>query len=187
MSFANWQKQQINEKRFWASDSCYPGWFDKHDVNETLDNLIYGFPSDSSIKFSFADLNQDGNLDGLVTFNADQCDGGNASTWNQWQVFILSNNGNYNVNDTIQVDKFSLTEFDSLGFYRLDSIKANKIFGTYIEFKDEDGRCCPSINRPVAFDFSGKRLVFTEAKRKRKPPHNVGIFKILARYGLCIY
>jgi hypothetical protein len=123
--------------------------------------MIYGFPSDSTeYNFSFADLNNDGRLDGLVVFKPVQCDGGNGSIWTQFQVLILSKKSIYNVSDTLRVDRFASTPFDSLGFYWLNSIANDKIFGTYFEFKPDDGYCCPSIQRPVTFDFVERRLSF---------------------------
>jgi hypothetical protein len=170
--FFNWQNQEIMDNHFLAADSCNPEWYAKHGAIENLDSingLIYGFPSDSSeYTISFADLNSDKKLDCLIVFTPDQCDGGNASMWVQWQVFILSDKDNYKIIDTLTVDKFALTDFDSLGFYWLDSISVNKIYGTYIEFKDNDGHCCPSINKPVTFDYSERKLMFVGNNIERK-------------------
>ena len=162
--FVTWQNQEIKAKHFLTSDSCNPEWFAKHGRKENLDSvngLLYGFPSDSSeYNFSFADLNSDGKLDGLVVFTPNQCDGGNAAMWIQWQVFLLSDKNSYRVIDTLHIDKFASTEFDRIGFYWLDSIATNKIYGKYYEFADTDGRCCPSINKPVIFDFKDRKLTF---------------------------
>jgi hypothetical protein len=162
--FMDWQKQEIKAKRFFPKDWCNGDSVLKYITRENLNNLvgmIYGFPSDSTeYKFSFADLNNDRKLDGLVVFTPVQCDGGNGSIWTQWQVFLLSKNDNYNITDTLQVDKFASTTFDSRGFYWLHNIATNKIFGTYFEFKTNDGHCCPSIQRPVTFDFVERKLTF---------------------------
>jgi hypothetical protein len=170
--FLNWQNQEIKNKHFLAADSCNPDWFAEHGTPENLDSingLIFGFPSDSSeYTFSFADLNNDNNLDCLVLFTPNQCDGGNASMWVQWQVFIISDKDSYKIIDTLHIDKFAHTEFDSLGFYWLDSIAVNRIHGTYIEFKENDGHCCPSINRPVVFDYSERKLICVGANIERK-------------------
>jgi hypothetical protein len=170
--FVEWQTQEIKAKHFLPKDWCNPDSFLRHKSKENLDSimgLIYGFPSDSiEYKFSYADLNGDGKLDGLVVFTPDQCDGGNASMWTQWQVFLLSKKGNYNITDTLHVDRFASTAFDSLGFYWLDSIATDKIFGTYIEFKANDGHCCPSIQRPVKFDFIERKLSFIGDNIDRK-------------------
>jgi hypothetical protein len=161
--FANWQTQEIYANHFLPTDSCNPNWFTNHQTNESLNSkndLIFGFPKDSTeYKFSFADLNNDNKLDGLVVFTPNQCDGGNASSWIQWQVFLLSGTDHFEIMDTLKVSNFSSTEFDSKGFYWLDRIGKNRIYGTYIEFTKDDGYCCPSINRPVTFDFIERKLI----------------------------
>jgi len=161
--FADWQENEIKAGYFWASDSCNPGWFTNHIIKENFDSikgLVYGLPSDSEeYTFSFADLNNDNRLDGLVVFKPDQCDGGIIAQWIQWQVFLLSAKDHYTITDTIQVDKFASTDFDSLGFYWLDSIKTNEIFGTYNEFKKDYGNSWPH-RRLVTFDFANRKLTF---------------------------
>jgi len=161
--FMEWQSQEIKAKHFSQKNLCNPDSFRIHIRIENLDSitgLIYDFPSDSTeYKFSFADLNNDGKLDGLVVFTPDQCDGGNAAEWIQWQVFILSDGENYNVIDTLHLNTFTSKDINYKGFYWLDSISTNKIFGTYFEFKKDDGRCCPTINRPVKFDFTKRELI----------------------------
>ena len=162
--FINWQSEEIKRQHFFPRNWCNPDSFKVHCKKENLDSikgLIYGFPLDSTeYQFSFADLNNDGKLDGLVVFSPLQCDGGNASEWLQWQVFLLSDQKDYKVLDTIQVNRFSSKYSLSNGFYWLDSISTNKIFGTYFEFKKDDSRCCPSIIRPVIFDFKQRKLIF---------------------------
>jgi hypothetical protein len=162
--FAEWQSEEIKKGHFLPADSCDPDLFYKYSMPANLDSryeLGYGFPKDSSeYKFSFADLNGDNKLDGLVCFTPYQCNGGNASMWSQWQVFLISNKENYIVTDTVNVNNFALTDFDSIGFYRLDSLATNKICGTYIQFIPKDPTCCPSINKPVTFDFTNKKLTY---------------------------
>lgn len=158
--FHNWQMEEIQKGHYWANDSCNPTWFSAHNIKETPNDIKFGFPSDSDeYYFSFTDLNNDKKLDGLVVFEPDQCDGGNLMEWKQIQVFILSDNGKYKITDTIDVSKFSSTEFDSSGFILLDSIAKYKIFGHYIQFKENDGRCCPSIRIPVTFDYIHRNII----------------------------
>jgi hypothetical protein len=158
--FADWQVKEIKAGHYWATDSCNPQWFSKHKIKETPNDIKFGFPSDSSeYQFSFADLNNDGILDGLIVFIPDQCDGGNIAGMNQIQVFLLSGKSNYNATDTLQVGKFDSTNFDSLGFYWLDSIGNNRIYGVYHEYKDTDFNWRPSVNRPVLFNFIDRKLI----------------------------
>lgn len=151
--FAAWQKKEVKAHQF--LDSCNWDWSADHKNS----NIDWGFPDSTRITFSFADLNNDEKLDGMATFTPDQCDGGNASMWTQIQVFFISGRIKYLVTDEVDVSKFSGTGFDGKGFYWLDSISKNKINGTYYEFKDYDGHCCPSIKWPVTFDFKTKKLI----------------------------
>ena len=161
--FLRWQRNEIDLKHFLHSDSCDVDWFDFNPLPSDfigMNGMIYGFPKESNdYKYVFADLNEDGTLDGLILFHPRQCDGGNSSNWTKLSVLITSENGNYLVNDNIQVDTFSSTNFDSNGFYWIDSISANRIWADYIEFKSIDAMCCPSIYRLVEFNYSEKKLV----------------------------
>ena len=159
--FLNWQKNEIMIGHFLASDSCNPNWILNHDIHESINDIKIGFPSDSNEYFySFSDINNDKKLDGLVIFTPNQCDGGNLMEWKQSQVFIISNQGNYIISDTIDFANFSTTKFDSLGFYCIDSIASRMIYGNYYEFTKGDGRCCPSIVKKVKFDYLNRKLVF---------------------------
>jgi hypothetical protein len=162
--FAEWQTAEIKRGHFVPADSCDPELFYEYTMPANLDSryeLGYGFPEDTArYKFSFGDLNGDNKLDGLVCFTPYQCNGGNGSIWEQWQVFLISNNDNYIVNDTLKLESFASTSFDSLGFYRLDSLATNRIYGKYFQFISKDAHCCPSINKPVTFDYTDKKLIY---------------------------
>ena len=162
--FRAWQAEEIRNKHYWAHDSCNMNYFNNHSMPDST-GPDWGFPDSSEISFSFACLNEDTTLDGLVTFNPVQCDGGNGSMWTQVQVFILSGKDGYRVTDTIALEKFASTEFDSLGFYWIDSIGRHTLYGTYTEFSEDDPHCCPSINRPVVFDFVERKLVSIGEKK----------------------
>ncbi len=157
--YANWQKEQIRKGNYWANDSCNQDWFLNH-AEEDIKDLPYGFPDPSGFRTSYADLNGDGIRDGLIAFTPVQCDGGNASMWTQEQVFFLSGQKGYAITDSLRVDEFAATDFDSTGFYWLDSIGANKIYGMYFSFAADDAHCCPSTNKPVTFDYAQRKLVY---------------------------
>jgi len=161
--FKNWEAKEIRLKHFFAEDSCNPSYYEKHEGDNSY-NGGWGFPDSTRIEFSFADLNGDGKLNGLVTFVPDQCDGGNASMWTQLQIFFISGKKKYRITDEIDVKEFSGTDFDEKGFYWLDSISKNKICGRYIEFKDSDGHCCPSTNWLVTFDFKARKIISAALK-----------------------
>lgn len=155
--FFNWQSQEIKAHHFWAKDSCNYEFIDKHEFNGTIHEM-FGFPDSSEIKFLFGDLNNDGYLDGLVTFTPKQCDGGNASMWDQYNIQIVSDKDNYNIKTDYQAGtSLSIGSTDE-GFYWLDSIVNNKLLGTYYQFKDGDGRCCPSIVKRIVIYYDTKKI-----------------------------
>ena len=152
--FTVWQHQQVRSGTYWPADSCKPQVVQRQQPA----SVVLGLPTDSSsYAFSYADLNLDGTLDGLVTFTPDQCDGGNGSMWVQVNVLLLSGHSGYSVTDTLDVEQFANVPTSKSGFYHLDSIAPNQLFGTYYEFNQNSGHCCPSVKRPVMFDFLGRK------------------------------
>ena len=93
--FSDWQIKEIETHHFWAKDSCNWAYIDKYGIDRWKHDNGWGFPDSSEIKFYFADINQDGHLDGLITFTPEQCDGGNGSMWVQFKILIVSNTVTY--------------------------------------------------------------------------------------------
>lgn len=149
--FSSWKKAYIESGNMWAADSCYMGWFNEHENDD--EGLPRGFPKDEAdYHYSYADLNADNTNDVMITFTPVQCDGGNASMWTQMAVFIISDGEGYYLNPVINEGVLNSIGTDSPGFYHYDSIGVNKVYATYIEFKEDDGHCCPSIKKPVVID-----------------------------------
>ena len=119
-----------------------------------------GFPADSTdYSFSFADLNQDGKLDGIGLFFPEQCDGGDGARWSQSDVLLLSSPQGYQIIDSLRLDHFAMTDFDTNGFYNVDSIGLNRIYATYLELHQGSTTCCPDVSRPVVFDYAKRALI----------------------------
>ncbi|MCX6351888.1 MAG: hypothetical protein NTX03_08495 [Bacteroidetes bacterium] len=161
--FLDWQINEIAQHRFWAKDSCYMGWFGTHHFHEE-GGLPWGFPDTShrdtsQYRFSYADINNDGKTDQLVTFTPAQCDGGNASMWEQIEVLTISEGGKFKTTSSIGDGFFSYYGNDTNGFYHYDSIGVNKIYGTFYSFKKGDGHCCPSIVKSIIFDYKTKKII----------------------------
>jgi hypothetical protein len=155
-AFTAWQSGELKANRYWGKDSCNTAWISQH----TGVTPGYGFPTDSSaFKYSYADINNDKKLDALVTFSPISCDEGVSGKWTQRQIFVLSGADRYNLVDSVDVSKFAGTDFDERGFYFLDSIAPNKVYGTYLEFSGYDAACCPGTHKPVTFDYAAKKLV----------------------------
>lgn len=153
--FSMWQHEKINEGKMWAQDSCFSSWFENHVYEKPVSE--WGFSDNTEFKFSYADLNNDGKTDQMVTFNPEQCAGGNGSMWVQLKVFTISEGNNYNSFSSL--DK---TLFGHEGIWHYDSIAINKVYGTYYEFLEEDERCCPSIQYLFEVDYKTSKTKITD-------------------------
>jgi hypothetical protein len=155
--FARWQRAELRAGRYWAADSCKP-WLLGERGADTVQGPPVGFPAPGEFRYSFADLNQDGQLDGLMTFTPEQCDGGNGLLSAQTEVLALSGPGGYTLRaDSLRIEQLADTPAEEAGFYQLDSIGPNRLYATYREFGPDDGRCCPGRQQPVVFDFAARR------------------------------
>lgn len=153
---AGWLREQVRNGTLWPADSCKPWLIQGRDVAEPP----LGLPADSAdYGYSFADLNQDGRLDGLLHFTPTQCDGGNGSMWVQFAVLALSSPTGYQLTDSLDAElaRFADTDFDAKGFYHLDSLGPNRVYATYYEFGPDDGHCCPHRHRREVFDYAARR------------------------------
>jgi hypothetical protein len=156
--FAEWRQNEISAGNFWDTDSCYPSFV----MNSKFDgpiNSMWGIPEVEECNFSYADLNDDGKTDQLVTFNPSQCDGGNASMWTQIQVLFLSGETGYTTEVSSEND-FGTSASDDGGFYHYDSIGINKVYGTYYKFTTDDGHWCPGTIQPVIINYSEQKVIW---------------------------
>jgi len=157
-AFEKWKIAEIEKGNFISIDSCNLEYYEKNNPLEIGNTNYYAIPTDSSeVNYYYSDINGDNKKDALITFSPHQCDGGNATQWVQYQILVLSQNQNYSVIDNY-FEKFN----NYNGFFHLDSISTNSFFGTYFEFKEDDGNCCPSIKKPIKIDFRLNKLVFIE-------------------------
>ena len=114
-----------------------------------------GIPKDISIHYT--DLNADGKMDALISFNPIQCDGGNSMMNLQSRVLILSKGTTW-----IADDKFveAIETKHPGGWFWIEGAMNGSIFGTYYEHAVDDPRCCPSIKKPFSIDFTTKKIDF---------------------------
>lgn len=113
---------------------------------------VSGIPKDISVYYS--DINGDGRLDGLITFNPVQCDGGNAMMNAQSRLLILSKGAAWTTDDKY-IDNI---EGKKDGWFSVNGVSGGTIYGTYYEYAADDGRCCPSIKKPFTIDYKTKKL-----------------------------
>ncbi|RTQ47787.1 hypothetical protein EJV47_17860 [Hymenobacter gummosus] len=154
--FAQWRQRQVRAGRLWAPDSCKP-WLLR---GRELPELPLSLPDSAEYSYSFADLNQDGRLDGLMTFVPAQCDGGTGVLWLhlRYEVLALSAARGYRLHDSLRLAQFSRRPAaEKAGFYELDSLGPNRLYATYLEFGPESSACCPKVRRPAVFDFAARR------------------------------
>ncbi|MBD2722660.1 hypothetical protein [Hymenobacter armeniacus] len=168
--FDRWQQAQLAAGRFTLPDSCasYRKRLDEH-PDEDMEEQ-YAFPVPEEIRYSYADLNQDGTLDGLMTFTPEQCDGGNGSMWSQEAVLLLSHGSGYQLNDTLRLDQLVASAPPQDGFYHVDSIASNRIYGHYFEFGPGSGHCCPSLTQAVTFDYRLRKIIHRSANQAEPTP-----------------
>lgn len=143
-AFNEWKTNEIKLRHFIHPDSCNWEYVSKLKIEGIQD--LWSIPDSADINYSFADLNKDSIVDGLVYFCPSQCDGGNGSVWFRFQILIISNNDNYELSCYLTEGIYNLTGHSNKGFKFIDSIAENEIWGSFIEFKEGDGYCCPSTN-----------------------------------------
>jgi hypothetical protein len=153
--FNTWVSNEIAAGRYWAMDSCNVEYFKKYKNTSRVDHAV-GIPDSSKIRFSFSDVNKDGVLDGLVTFNPVFCDCRERNGWTQYQFLVLSLKNSFAVNDTF----FSSIGNTLKGFYQLSGIENEKFTGIYYEFHEGEVQCCPTIERPIAISYKTRELEF---------------------------
>ena len=153
--FEQWKVIQYKKGTYETKKRCNMDTVSKEGYN----GPGVGIPKDMDI--SFTDINNDGKLDAIVTFHLDQCDGGNALMNAQIRVLILSNGITYVTDDTF-IDKIE-SRFKK-GWLNIESATEGTFFGMYYEYKDTDGRCCPSVRRPIQIDYKTRKLTLTDSK-----------------------
>ena len=153
-AFDDWAEEEIKKGTFFAQDSCSPSYYYMKDSLglEAVTGFAIPLNDSSRIDIYYADLNADNTKDALITFSPDQCDGGNAGMWIQYQILVLSQGDKYVVIDDY-FDQFYNEPILGSGFFHLDSADTKTVFGTYFNFMNDDGRCCPSIQRPIKIDL----------------------------------
>lgn len=153
--FENWKRHQITSGNYLSIENCNWNYVKENNIN-TLD--VLGIPSDITIHFG--DINHDNKEDGIVCILPNQCDGGNGSMMFQLAILIVSTSYDYDV-----LEKYPSMNLGFNGsFYHIENIIGDQVKATYFEYIKEDGRCCPSIQRTVLFDFKDNFLFLEKEK-----------------------
>jgi hypothetical protein len=149
--FEEWKKDRYKKGIYATERNCDPDTV----LKAGYKGPEMGIPID--IHISFTNINDDNKLDAIITFNPVQCDGGNALMNAQIRVLILSNSADYAADDSY-IDKIESQL--KKGWIIIDGALYGSFYGTYYEYKDSDGRCCPSIKKPFSIDYKTKKLTF---------------------------
>jgi hypothetical protein len=147
--FEQWKQEQIAAGKWIAIENC--NW--KYVDTNKIDALnVLSIPNE--ISWDFGDLNLDNKMDGLFMIHPWQCDGGNAAMNFQFSVLILSKEGAYYV-----LEKWAAANLGFGGnYYHYTGIENGGIKADYYEYKEADGRCCPSIHKTTYLQFENDKL-----------------------------
>jgi hypothetical protein len=156
--FEQWKSEQYTKRTHVELKDC------------TIDAVINGGENHPGIgipnefQVSYAYINDDDQLDALVLFSPRQCDGGNASMNAQTRVLILSQGQSYTIDDTFidQAERKHIESMRTWGFFWIERAIDGHFYGTYSAYKDEDPRCCPSIERKFRLSYATGELYFFE-------------------------
>jgi hypothetical protein len=151
LQFEHWKADQYLEGIYATEDDCSFDSVSKEDYK----GPTMGIPDDLDI--SYTDINGDSKLDAIIVFNPVQCDGGNALMNVQIRVLVLSGKAFYTVDD-VYFKKIE-SRLDK-GWLIIDKAVEGSFYGTYFEYRESDGRCCPSIRRPVLIEYKTQKLEF---------------------------
>jgi hypothetical protein len=88
--------------------------------------------------------------------------------WVQISVLTISDNGGYKTSASLGDGIFSSVGKDTTGFYWYDSIGTNKIYGTFYNFINTDGHCCPSTEKPVIIAYDTRKVIFVGKNKQLK-------------------
>ena len=147
--FNSWKEKQFRSGTYASEKNCNPDTM----LKKGYKGPEMGIPKE--LTMSFFDLNNDKIIDGLVTFSVDQCDGGNALMNLQTKLLILSKADSYFVDDKY------FTKIESAlkkGWITIESSTYGTIYGTFHDYKEADGRCCPSITKPFSLTYPTTKL-----------------------------
>ncbi|HEY4799191.1 MAG TPA: hypothetical protein VII99_08970 [Bacteroidia bacterium] len=161
--FRNWRENAVIQGDFCPKDSCTSSYFSKHKKNTKLGEGL-GLPDTNKFHFMFADLNDDKQLDALVTFHpvCCTCNDTTGKVVPQAQVIILSSKNGYTSDNTFFDHLFA----DSLSInIDIDSVSANKFYGTYFKIGKQD-TSVEQYQKSISIAFDTKKIKFISRKKK---------------------
>jgi hypothetical protein len=153
IKFEEWKNKQYQLSNYELEKKCNIEYVGK----ETYKGSGIGIPKD--IQVFYTDLNDDEIIDALICFSPSQCDGGNALMNAQERILILSKGNEYVVDDNLinNIEKGLPS-----GWLYIRNALYGSMTGEFKDYKEGDGRCCPSIKKEISISFKDKKLEYTE-------------------------
>lgn len=150
-TFNQWENLQIQNGLYVKQSLCNPDAAGKRNYKGPATSI----PEDLNI--SYTHMNQDNQLDALITFHPLQCDGGNANRNEQVVLLILSSASGYKVESNFMN---KLSKQFSKGWFYIEKAIDNTLYGTYYEYKSDDPLCCPGIKKEITIEFPSAKVSF---------------------------
>ncbi|MBI4947089.1 MAG: hypothetical protein HY840_11890 [Bacteroidetes bacterium] len=159
----DWSVAAIKAGRYSPADSCNAFYFTHHPKNEKLAEGL-GLPDTNKFHYLFADINNDKQLDALVTFHPAccTCSDTTGKVVPQVQVVIVSNENGYAANDTFFYHLFA----DSMNVnIDVDSSASNLFYGTYFKIGKQD-TSVDQYQKSISIAYDTREMKFIERKKK---------------------
>ena len=163
--FRDWKAGAIKEGHYCPVDSCNPSYFANHIKNEKLGEGL-GLPDTNKFHYLFADINNDKQVDALVTFHpvCCTCSDTTGKIVPQVQVIIISSQNGYTLNDTFFYHFF----VDSINInIDVDSAASNQFYGTYFKV----GKHVTSVEqyqKSISIAYDTKEMKFIQRQKNKR-------------------
>lgn len=146
-AYQEWVYMKVKKGENWY-ESKWQAALDKRTDPLMIDNCKEGLPDDFH-RIQYGDINQDGKLDAIATIVPLPCDGGTAHRFQEIELAFLSANESYSSTESFDeiISSMGLTG-------HIDTITENGIIHyTFLEHRDNDAMCCPSIETKAKFKY----------------------------------
>jgi len=161
----DWSASAVKAGQYSPADSCNSSYFANHLKNEKLQEGL-GLPDTSKFHYLFADINNDKQLDALVTFHpvCCTCNDTTGKVVPQAQVIIISNQNGYAANDTFFYHFFA----DSMNVnIDVDSVASNQFYGTYFKIGKQD-TSVEQYQKSISIAYDTREMKFIKRKNDNK-------------------
>lgn len=160
-AFNNWKSAVMNAGTYSPYDSCNTFYFIHHPKNSKLEEGI-GLPDSTKFNFHFCDINNDKQIDALITFHPEccTCTDTTGKVMQQEQVIIISNQNGYTADDTF----FQNLVPDTAKIHiDIDSVSNNTFYGTYF-YVGKQSTSIEEFQKSISVSYNTKEVKFIKRK-----------------------